>query len=73
MIFSCDVFLWSRGKNLMLKKRKTVFSCCDMEEPRFEEEKGFVEVNTATKTKGTNNMELMESTVKVDMEINYGE
>ena len=44
-----------------------------MEEPLFEEEKDFVEVNTATKTKGTNNMDLMESTVKVDMEINYGE
>ena len=43
-----------------------------MEEPRFEEEKDFVEVNMTTKTKG-NNMELMESIVKVDMEINYGE
>ena len=43
-----------------------------MEEPCFEEEKDFVEVNTTTKTKG-NNMELMESIVKVDMEINYGE
>ena len=41
-----------------------------MEEPCFEEEKDFVEVNTTTKTKG-NNMELMESIVKVDMEINY--
>ena len=44
-----------------------------MEEPHFEEEKDFVEVNnTTTKTKG-NNMELMESIGKVDMEINYGE
>ena len=25
VIFSCDVFLWSRGKSLMPKKRKTVF------------------------------------------------
>ena len=55
------------------RRERLVFSCCHVEEPRFEEEKDFVEVNmTTNKTKG-NNMELMESIVKVDMEINYGE
>jgi hypothetical protein len=38
----------------------------------IEEEKDFAEVRTIRKTKG-NNMELMESIVKVDMEINYVE
>ena len=55
------------------RRERLVFSCCHVEEPHFEEEKDFVEVNMTTKTKG-NNMELrMESIVKVDMEINYGE
>ena len=55
------------------RRERLFFSCCHVEEPLFEEEKDFVEVNTATKTKGTNNMDLMESTVKVDMEINFWE
>jgi hypothetical protein len=71
VIFSCDVFLWSRGKNLMPKKRKTGFFLLSRGRiPCQRRERLCVEVNTTTKTKGIN-MELMESIVKVDMEINY--